>query len=128
MKNWYLKIAAIFVLSFAVAGCGINPLSSVANPVTNTDLYKAEIVFDGTVKTFNELKGLCANRVLPSACRTYVIKGQSLIVKAYAADAAAQKFVANNPTLDATNVVQAFTGLVSTFQTTVNNLSATKGS
>ena len=76
--------------------------------------------------TFKELKTLCANRVLPPACRTYVKQGQGLIVKAEAADVAARQFVKNNPTLDATNVVQAFTGLVATFKDNVNSLSAVK--
>lgn len=113
----------IVVLSFAIllAGC-----ASITNPVSSTNLYQAELLFDGTVKTFNELKDLCAQRALPSSCRTYVVKGQKLIVQASAADIAARKFVDDNPTLDATNVVQAFTGLVSTFKTTVDTLSATK--
>ena len=58
---------------------------------------------------------------------TPVLPADTQIVKAYAADKAAREFVANNPTLDATNAVQAFTGIVSTFKTNVDNLSATKG-
>lgn len=112
-------------LSLSLAGCFI-PLATVTNPVNTTRLYQAELVFDGTLKTFNELKGLCVKRVLPSTCRTYVVQGQKLIVKASAADVAARNFVDKNPTLDATNVVQAFTGLVSDFNTTVTALSATQ--
>jgi hypothetical protein len=115
------------VLALALAGCaGLNPFSPVKNPVSATNLYEAELVFDGTLKTFIELKGLCVNRALPSVCRTYVKTGQGYIVNAYAADKAARSFIAYNPTLDATNVVQAFTGIVSNFQATVNSLSATK--
>lgn len=107
-------------------GACVNPFASVNNPVSTTNLYQAELVFDASLKTFNELKGLCVNRALPPVCRTYVVKGQALIVKAAAADVAARNFVNNNPTLDATNVVQAFTGIVSNFNTTVTSLSATK--
>ena len=118
------------LLALALAGCVngklINPFTSVANPISGTTLYEAELVFDGTLKTFLELKGLCANRVLPPVCRTYVVNGQKIIVQAYAADKAARAFIAGNPTLDATNVVQAFTGIVTDFKTTVTNLSATK--
>lgn len=109
-----------FVLAFALTAC-----ASVPN-ATPTQLYQAELVFDGAVKTFNELKGLCANKTLPSSCRGYVVTGQGVIRQAYAADVSARQFIKNNPTLDATNVIQAFTGLVSTFQSNVTALSATK--
>ncbi len=120
------KLIPIF-LAFALAACAVNPLTPVTNPVNVTNLYEAELVFDATLKTFNKLKSLCAQRVLPSTCRTYVIQGQGLIRKTYAADKAARDFVKNNPTLDAFNVVQAFTGLVSTFKGTTDALSKTGG-
>lgn len=120
-----MKRILVLSLLFTLGAC-VNPLASVKNPVSTTNLYEAELVFDASLKTFNELKGLCANRTLPPACRTYVVKGQGLIVKAAAADVAARNFVKNNPTLDATNVIQAFTGIVSNFNTTVSTLSATK--
>ena len=119
------RIATLF-LALSLSACAFNPLQSFTNPVRGTNLYEAELVFDGAVKTFNELKGLCAKRTLPPTCRTYVVKGQKIIANAYAADKAAQNFVKNNPTLDATNVIQAFTGLVSDFKNNVAALSATK--
>ena len=118
-----LLLISIFCIS--MNGC-VDPFAKITNPISGTNLYEGELVFDATLKTFNELKGLCAKRVLPSACRTYVKQGQKLIVNAYSADKAARNFVTNNPALDATNVVQAFTGIVSDFKTTTANLSATK--
>lgn len=122
------KILIVTALAVSIGGCAQiqKALTPQTNPVNTTNLYEGELLFDGTVKTFNELKGLCAQRVLPSKCRTYVIQGQSLIGKAYAADKAAQSFVTNNPTLDATNVVQAFINILNTFQATTSALSATK--
>lgn len=123
------RILAVSLLALNVAGCGAgfpNPFTKVANPVSPTNLYEAQLVFDGSVKTFNELKSLCAAKALPPACRTYVNQGRSIIIQAYAADKAAEQFIAQNPTLDATNVVQAFTGLVSSFKGTVNSLSGVK--
>lgn len=121
-----MKIPVVVIgVSLALAGC-INPLTQISNPATPTSLYEGELVFKGTLVTFKELKGLCATRVLPPVCRTYVVKGQGYIRQASAADIAARAFIKNNPTLDATNVVQAFTGLVSNFKTTVDSLSATK--
>ena len=121
----FLIVAA---LALGVSGCanGFNPFATITNPVNSTNLYQAELVFDGAVKTFNELKGLCARRVLPPVCRTYVIKGQDYIRKADAADRAAAEFMVKYPTLDATNAVQAFTGIVANFKATVTALSATK--
>jgi hypothetical protein len=113
------------VLAFGIGACSFNPLATVTNPVNTTRLYQAELVFAGSLKTFNTLKGLCAQRALPPKCRTYVLQGQPLIGKIYAADKAARNFVDNNPTLDATNVVQAVTGLVSDFDATVIALSQT---
>ena len=118
------RIIIAAALSLSLVACAS---LSTTNPVNGNNMYQAELVFDATLKTFNELKGLCANRVLPPVCRTYVVKGQGIIIKTYAADKAARNFATNNPTIDATNVVQAFTGLVSDFKGTVDTLSATKG-
>lgn len=101
----------------------INPLAAVSNPINTTNLYQGELVFDASLKVFNKGKDLCARRVIAPVCRTYVIKGQKLIIQIASADQAAREFVDNNPTLDATNVVQAFTGLVSKFDATATSLS-----
>src|ERR1017187_8469451 len=116
---WIVPLLEISLMSCAN---GVGIFSQVKNPVSANTLYEAELVFDASLKTFNELKRLCGNRVLPPVCRTYVTVGQTYIIKASAADKAARSFVANNPTLDATNVVQAFTGLVTNFQSTVSAL------
>ncbi len=123
-----MRILVIATVAISLGACAQiqKALTPQTNPVNTTNLYEGELLFDGTVKTFNELKGLCAQRVLPSKCRTYVIQGQSLIGKAYAADKAAQNFVTANPTLDATNVVQALIGILNDFQATTAALSATK--
>lgn len=108
-------------------GCAtFNPFQAVANPVNATNLYQAELGYDAAIKTFNELKALCINHTLPRVCRTYVVQGQNIIRKADAARAAAEKFVGANPSLDATNVIQAFTGLVANFKAKLDKLSATK--
>lgn len=126
------KIIALTLAAFWLTGCaGANKAfqvvtTTITNPVSSTNLYQAELVFDGSVKTFNELKGLCARRVLPSVCRTYVRKGQDLIRRAYAADLAAQDFIVQNPMLNATGAVLGFTNAVSSFNATLTRLSALK--
>ena len=119
------KIILATTLCFGLSAC-MNPLAPITNPVSATNLYQAEIAYDAGIKTFNELKDLCVNRTLPSVCRTYVVQGQGYIRKADAARVAAERFIDNNPTIDATNVVQAFTSLVSAFQSRVSALSAIK--
>lgn len=121
----FKRFLVVSVLSLSLAGCW-NPFQTTTNPLSVSNLYESELVFDGSLKTFNELKDLCAKRVLPSSCRTYVVKGQGIIKNAYATDIAARNFIKNNPTLDATNIVQAFTNVVSDFKTTVDNLSTAK--
>lgn len=107
------KILTALVVSLSLAGCAQlqQALTPRPNPLTATNLYEAELVFDGSVKTFNALKGLCARRALPPVCRTYVLKGQGIIPNAYATDLTARQFIADYPTVDATTVIQAFTGL-----------------
>ncbi len=122
-----MKRIGIILFALTLSACGtVNPFQSVTNPISGTNLYEAELVFDASVKTFNELRGLCARRVLRPTCRTYVVQGQNIIRNAYAADLSARNFVKNNPTIDATNVIQAFVGIVSDFKNTVAVLSATK--
>ena len=116
-----IRVIAITAL-LGLAACGMNPLASVTNPVNTTKLYQAELVFDASLKTFNKYKDLCTRRVIASQCRTYVFEGQKIIRKANAADIAARNFVDKYPLLDATNVVQAFSGLVGDFNGTVDKL------
>lgn len=123
------KFVGIALLALSLASC-VNGkpvlFTSVANPVSATNLYEAELAFDAALKAFVELRGLCATRTLPPSCRTYVRAGQSIVIKAAAADVAARAFITSNPTLDATNVIGAFSGLLSNFQATVTSLSATR--
>lgn len=114
----------LVVLTLSLAGCanGANPFASITNPVSSTNLYEGDLVYDGALKSFNKLKDLCARRVISSKCRTYVKQAQALIPKVEAARQTAEQFIAANPTIDATSVVSAFTTLVSKFGTSVTQL------
>ncbi len=119
-----VQIALAATIALSLGGC-FNPFQTVDISTADTDLYAAELVFDGAVKTFNQLKDLCGKRALPPACRTYVKQGQGLIQKSYAADLSARQFIKDNPTLSAVSAIQAFQGLVTSFQTnntTLGNL------
>lgn len=121
------KILAIILLPLFLGACTtVNPFASVKNPVTAAKLYQAELAYDGALKTFNELKSWCTNRILPPKCRTYVQRGQDYIRQASAARVKAEKFIENNPTLDATSVVEVFSIIVANFGDNTKSLSALK--
>lgn len=114
------KIALALVISLGVAACDPitiqNPFPSVQNPVTASNLYEANLAYDAALKAFNKMKSLCARRVIPNTCRTYVIKGQEIIPQAESARRTARDFIRANPTLNATSLVSAFTTLVVAIQ------------
>lgn len=114
-----------FLFALGLMGCANLPSST--NPVNSNNLYQGELVFDAALKTFNKGKDLCVRRVIASSCRTYVLQGQRLIVKIAAADKSARNLVDSGvTTVDVTNAVQTFTGLVSTFNSTATALDQVK--
>lgn len=115
------KIALALVVAFGVTACDPvtipNPFQTYQNPVTASNLYEANLAYDAALKAFNKMKSLCAQRVISNSCRTYVIKGQQIIPKAESARKIAQDFIRQNPTLDASSLVRAFTTLIGNLQT-----------
>lgn len=114
------RIALALVIAFGLAACDPitipNPFQTYQNPISASNLYEANLAYDAALKAFNKMKSLCARRVIPNTCRTYVIKGQQIIPQAENARKTARDFIRNNPTLDATSLVRAFTGLVGNLQ------------
>lgn len=115
------KVIIAIVFALGVSACDPvtipNPFQTYQNPVTASNLYEANLAYDAALKAFNKMKSLCAQRVIPNSCRTYVLKGQQIIPKAESARKIAQDFIRQNPTLDATSLVKAFTALVGNLQT-----------
>jgi hypothetical protein len=74
-----MRIILAFALALSLASCA-------TNPIANSTLYSAKLTFDASLKTFIAFKNACAAKALPSACRTYVVKGQGIVAKAYAAE------------------------------------------
>ena len=110
------KFIAVVVVGLALAGCDPvtlkNPLPSYKNPVSATNLYQANLAYDGALKAFNKMKDLCERRVIPNTCRTYVIGGQRVIPQAEKARKIASDFIRQNPTIDAGALVNAYTLLI----------------
>lgn len=66
-------------LALALGGCALTDQVKIAT-------YSADLTFDGAVKAFKEVRSLCANHTLPTSCRGYIVQGQAIIAKAYAAE------------------------------------------
>ena len=122
-----IPIVLALGLALSVAGCANGQLpnifASISNPVKPAALDAAEEAYDASLKVFIKFRDYCNRRLIPSACRTYVIQGQRIIPQAEGARAAAESFVANNPTLDATKVISVYSDLVTKFTTTSTRLS-----
>lgn len=114
------KLMLVAVLAVGLSGCDWQTtqavFTGVKNPVTASNLYEANLAYDGALKAFNKMKALCAQRVIPNSCRTYVIKGQQVIPQIESARKTAQIFIRNNPTLDASSLVSAYTTLIVALQ------------
>lgn len=90
--------------------------TGVQNPVTTRNLYEANLAYNGALVAFNKMKDLCVRRVIPNTCRTYVIKGQQVIPQVESARKNAQNFIRQNPRLDASSLVSAYTTLIVVLQ------------
>lgn len=114
------KIFLALVVALGVTACDPvtvpNPFISVQNPITTRNLYEANLAYSAALKAFNKMKSLCANRVIPPTCRTYVIEGQRVIPQIEQARKTAQDFIRRNPNLNAGSLVDAYTTLVIVLQ------------
>ena len=123
------RILVTVLLALALAGCArdangnlVNPLASFANPIKPAALDQAEILYDGSLKLFVRYRDLCAQRAIGPSCRTYVRTAQGVIPRAEGARAAAENFVTNNPTLDATQIISVYSNAVADFTDATNKL------
>jgi hypothetical protein len=121
-----MKIIAVCLLALSLTACAGIP-SPIVNPVTTTSLYDVEAVYGTT------LVGAVAYRNLPlckksnpfsasniCAYRSIIVKMQAADRKAQIAIVAGRKFITQNPTIDATSVINIAANAVATFQSIVN--------
>jgi hypothetical protein len=73
--------ATALAAAIGLAGCQTDGL-------VTTGQYTADLTFDGAEKAFNGFRTLCAQKAIPASCRAYVVTGQAIIRKAYAAEQA----------------------------------------
>lgn len=130
-----LRLAAVLLLSLTIAGCGGHvadvfklATASIENPIGAVDIYRARNVYTATLEVAAEYRRYCwskpyrvlmATPVAKTICksrREIVLKFKAADDKAFAALAAAETFIAANPTISAVTVVGAAWDAVTAFK------------
>lgn len=99
-----MRIPVIVALGLSLAACG-----TVANPLTQNQLYDAEAAYGVALSAMKGYRTACVNHV-PSVyptCRTVVPKLQAAVRDIQGNLATARSFIRQNPTLTPTVVVSA---------------------
>lgn len=137
MRNF--RIIAVVLAAFSLAGCAgtrVGDLlqvatSSVVNPIGATDIYRVKNAYAAALELAVEYRQYCwskpydalmADPVSKPVCerrRAVVRFAQSARQNAGGAIAAAENFVAANPTLNASTVIGAAWQAVAAFQNSV---------
>lgn len=137
MRNFRIAVAAALV-ALSLGGCaggklfGIIPIAGVQNPVSNTRFTSIESAYGIALTAANAYADRyrsgfrCTKTNLESvtnlcARRSVVIKMQAADRDAQVALGKAKTFIANNPTLDATSLLDAAESAVSAFREITQN-------
>lgn len=131
------KIILAITLALSLAGCGhlgdVLKLAtaSIENPISGVDIYRVKNTYAATLEIAAEYRWYCysapyktlmADPVARPLCqkrRAIIRKIDSADDKASAAIAAAESFVANNPTISAVSVISAAWDAVTAFKTSI---------
>jgi hypothetical protein len=133
------KIALALVLAFGLAGCAGTPLeqavnvltASVQNPVDNTNIYQVQNTYAAALRLTVEYRRYCwakpyrdllVDPITKSICehrRQVVRTAQKYRKDARLAIDEAEQFITNNPTLNASAVVQAAWRAVQVYQNSI---------
>lgn len=131
------KIILAVTLALSLAGCGhlgdVLKLAtaSIENPISGVDIYLVKNTYAAALEIAAEYRRYCysapykilmADPVAGPLCqkrRAIIRKIDSADDKASAAIAAAESFVANNPTISAVSVISAAWDAVTAFKTSI---------
>lgn len=134
------KMFVVAALALTLAGCGAAEkvtdfvaavTQTVVNPVTSSDIYAAKNTYLVTVKLANAYRRSCyaapyatlmSDPVKGPLCkyrRSVIRVAQQADAKAFSAITSAEKFIRDNPTIDATSAVKAAWDAVKSFQNAV---------
>lgn len=131
------KIILAITLALSLVGCGhlgdVLKLAtaSIDNPISGVDIYRVKNTYAAALEIAAEYRQYCysapyktlmADPVARPLCqkrRAIIRKIDSADDKASAAIAAAESFVANNPTISAVSVISAAWDAVTAFKTSI---------
>ena len=96
------KILAGILIVFALSGCAA--LKPINNPLTPNNISVVEDAYGAAIALGVTYRRTCIARLINKSCWLVMEKLKPYENKAYSALKIAQRFVKENPTLDATNV------------------------
>lgn len=94
-----MKALPALLLAFSLTAC-----ASIPNPITQSRVDTVVASWGAALAVFNGYKEACAKRLIPSSCRTVVIKTQAVIPTVRAKVNSARDF-ASKPTLSTLDLV-----------------------
>lgn len=98
---------------FALA---LTACASIPNPFTAPTLAAVESSYGAALAVAVNYRDACAQRLIPSSCRTVVPVVQVYGARAQSAVLVARNFVKNNPTLDATSILSTAQDAIEMFK------------
>lgn len=140
-----ILLLPLLLLSLSLAGCGAAEnlgklvkaaTTTIANPVGQVDIYRVKNVYAAALEIAVKYRQFCwakpyaeimADPVARPVCRNrrqIVAALHSADRKAFAAITAAENFVRNNPTLNASAAINAAWAAVTDFQNLANRTAA----
>lgn len=96
-----MRTLAVIVLALSLAGC-----ASLKNPFTSSDLGAVKATYGAVLSAANGYKRACIAKLIPRSCRDIVMRLQPVEQRAYTAIKDADRFIRENPTVSATEVIQ----------------------
>jgi len=111
------RIIAIAALGLLLSGCvnGRTIFGSWQNPVTQSRIDLVNASWGTALSLANGYRETCAQRIIPSSCRTVVAKMQAVVPTIQAKVVRARAF-AKNPTISAIDLVQVASDAVNDFK------------
>lgn len=118
------KIFLIIGLAVALGGCSFETVknaiavatSSAVNPVSTTRLSQAVSAYGVTLSGMVAYRDSCNKKLIGRSCRDIVVKLQEADKKAQVAIIEANTFVKNNPTLNASGVIETAISSINAFK------------
>lgn len=99
------RLLITITLALTLGGCAL--FRAYDNPVGPNQLAAVESAYGIALSVAVAYHDACGRKVIPSSCRPIVVRMQTVGAVAHRSVITARNFVRQNPTLDASSVVQA---------------------